>query len=191
MKQAYFAKKLAQISHFQPEWWFKDFAGSIWSRHRLLYFITNIKVTNMKEIQQGNLLMRKLTSRDFGKCGTYWACEVLNRSYCCSKSEDCEILAPLAKIRGVAKNRNASIPAIFFSEFEITLTAYNYGLLPLNLENYHIFGMIWTCPFPWYHPRQVIPFQNFEFQFPQFFMFEAKSSLHSRRPFAKTLKLVI
>ena len=48
---------------------------------------------------------------------------------------------------------NASIPAIFFSEFDLTLTADNYGLKPLNLENYHIFGRLWTCPFTWYHPR--------------------------------------
>ena len=50
--------------------------------------------------------MRKLTSRAFRKCGTYWPCEVLNGSYRCSKSEDCEILAPLAKIRGVTKKRH-------------------------------------------------------------------------------------
>ena len=49
-------QKLAQISHVLQKCWFKDFAGPIWCRHRLLYFITNIKVTNMKEIQQGNLL---------------------------------------------------------------------------------------------------------------------------------------
>jgi hypothetical protein len=83
--------------------------------------------------------MRKLTSRAFRKCGTYWACEVLNGSYCCSKSEDCEILAPF--------------PLIFFLTFDPTLTANNYGLKPLNLENYHIFGMVWTPAFTWYHPR--------------------------------------
>ena len=49
--------------------------------------------------------------------------------------------------------RNASISAIFFSEFDLTLTADNYGLKPPNLENYHIFGMLWTCPFTWHHPR--------------------------------------
>ena len=35
-----------------------------------------------------------------------WPCEVLNGSYSCSKSKDCEILAPLAKIRGVTKKRH-------------------------------------------------------------------------------------
>jgi hypothetical protein len=41
--------------------------------------------------------MWKLTSTAFRKCGTYWACEVLNGIYCWSKSEGCEILAPLKK----------------------------------------------------------------------------------------------
>ena len=50
--------------------------------------------------------MRKLTSRAFRKCGTYWACEVLNGIYCWSKSEGCEILAPLAKIRGRKKKQH-------------------------------------------------------------------------------------
>jgi len=37
----------------------------IGGRHRLLYFRTNIKATNMKEIQQGNLLvsLRKLNTK--------------------------------------------------------------------------------------------------------------------------------
>ena len=58
----------------------------------------------LKEKNIQDRTMRKLTSRAFRKCGTYWACEVLNGSYCCSKSEDCEILAPLAKIRSRKKN---------------------------------------------------------------------------------------
>ena len=48
--------------------------------------------------------MKKLTSRAFRKCGTYWASKFFNGSYCCSKSEDCEILAPLAKIGSRKKN---------------------------------------------------------------------------------------
>ena len=31
----------------------------------------------------------------------------MNRSYGCSKSEDCEILSPLPKIRGVAKKQHS------------------------------------------------------------------------------------
>ena len=42
-------EKLAQIIiNFWLEWWFKDFASAIWSRHRLLCFIANIKSANMK-----------------------------------------------------------------------------------------------------------------------------------------------
>ena len=50
--------------------------------------------------------MWKLTSRAFRKCGTYWAYHVLNGSYCWSKSDGFEILAPSAKIRGVPKKRH-------------------------------------------------------------------------------------
>ena len=53
--------------------------------------------------------MWKLTSRAFQKCGTYWAYHVLNGSYCWSKSDGFEILAPLAKIRGVPKKDTATI----------------------------------------------------------------------------------
>ena len=48
--------------------------------------------------------MWKLTSRAFRKCGTYWAYQVLNGSYCWSKSEGFEILAPSAKIGSRKKN---------------------------------------------------------------------------------------
>ena len=50
--------------------------------------------------------MSKLTSRAFQKCGSFWASEVLNGSYRCSKLTDCENLGPLPKIRGVAKKRH-------------------------------------------------------------------------------------
>ena len=53
---------------------------------------------------QGSI-MWKLTSWGFRKCGSFRDLEVLNRSYGCSKSEDCEILSPLPKIRGVTKKR--------------------------------------------------------------------------------------
>ena len=32
--------------------------------------------------------MWKLTSQGFRKCGTFWACELSNGSYCCSKSAE-------------------------------------------------------------------------------------------------------
>ena len=37
-------------------------------------------------------------------------------------------------------------------KFEWTLEADNYGLKPLNLKNYNIFGMLWTSVLTWYHP---------------------------------------
>ena len=39
----------------------------------------------------------KATSRAFRKCETYWACQVLKWSYCCSKSEDCQILGKIRR----------------------------------------------------------------------------------------------
>ena len=60
----------------------------------------------LKEKNIQDRTMWKRTSWRFQKCGTYWACQLLNGSYCCSKSKDCEILAPLAKIRGVTKKRH-------------------------------------------------------------------------------------
>ena len=47
--------------------------------------------------------MRKLTSRRFRKCGSFWASEFLNGSYRCSKLTDCEILGPLPKIQHCKK----------------------------------------------------------------------------------------
>ena len=57
----------------------------------------------LKEKNIQDRTMWKRTSWRFQKCGTYWACQLLNGSYCCSKSKDCEILAPLAKIRSRKK----------------------------------------------------------------------------------------
>ena len=52
----------------------------------------------LTEEKKQDRTMKKLTSWRFRKYGTYWASKFFNGSYCCSKSEDCEILAPLAKI---------------------------------------------------------------------------------------------
>ena len=67
---------------------------------------TLISQNLLKEANIQARSMWKLTSWQFRKCGTYWACEVLNGSYCCSKSDDCEILAPLAKIRSRKKKNH-------------------------------------------------------------------------------------
>ena len=45
--------------------------------------------------------MWNLTSWRFRKCGTYWACEVLNGSYRPSKMDESEKTGPSPKIRGV------------------------------------------------------------------------------------------
>ena len=50
--------------------------------------------------------MRKLTSRAFRKCVTYWACEVLNGSYRPSKTDESEKTGPSSKLRGVTKKRH-------------------------------------------------------------------------------------
>ena len=50
--------------------------------------------------------MSKLSSWGFRKCGVFWACELLNGSYCCSKSTDFEIFGLSPKIRGVTKKRH-------------------------------------------------------------------------------------
>ena len=47
--------------------------------------------------------MWNLTSWRFRKCGTYWACEVLNWSYRPSKMDESEKTGPSTKIRGVKK----------------------------------------------------------------------------------------
>ena len=48
--------------------------------------------------------MRKLTSRQFQKCGTYWVFEFLNGSYSCSKSTESEIFDSSPKLCCVTKN---------------------------------------------------------------------------------------
>ena len=53
--------------------------------------------------------MWNLTSWRFRKCGTYWACEVLNGSYRPSKMDESEKTGPSTKIRGVKKNNTPTI----------------------------------------------------------------------------------
>ena len=59
---------------------------------------------------------------------------------------------PKLNIVAVSFFWNASFPAKKFSQFKPTLAADNYGLKPLILKNYNIFGMLWRCPLPWFHP---------------------------------------
>ena len=50
--------------------------------------------------------------------------------------------APKIEIVAVSFFCDASFAAKFFSEFDPTLTANNYGLKPSNLKNDHIFGIL-------------------------------------------------
>ena len=66
----------------------------------------------------------------------------------------------------------------FFHDFGITLGADNHGLISINLKNYHIFGMLWACPFTWYHARSYLfkKFSNLCFSFSSFCVFGAFST---------------
>ena len=94
-----------KIVRLAPTWNF------FWSGHGKMlktdvFHKTLISRNRLKEAHIQARSMCKLTFRAFQKCGTYWAYQVLNGSYCWSKSDKCEILAPLAKIRGVTKKRH-------------------------------------------------------------------------------------
>ena len=56
MWQEYYAKKWMKLLISGRNGGSNFLHPPIGGRHRLLYFRTNIKATNMKEIQQGNLL---------------------------------------------------------------------------------------------------------------------------------------
>ena len=90
--------------------------------------------------------MWKLTSWGFRKCGSFQDLEVLNQSYWLSKSSQ------ISKLRAWFFF-TAPFPLNFFFKFDQTLTSHNYGLKHRNLENYHIFGILRTSAFRWYHPR--------------------------------------
>ena len=71
-----------------------------------VFYKTLISRNLLKEAHIQARSMWKLTSRAFRKCGTYWAYHVLNGSYCWSKSDNVEILAPSAKIKSRKKKRH-------------------------------------------------------------------------------------
>ena len=51
-----FCKKMDQIAHFCPEWWFKHFTPAYRGSPPPAVFQNKYQKRNMKEIQQGNLL---------------------------------------------------------------------------------------------------------------------------------------
>ena len=94
--------------------------------------------------------MWKLTSWPFRKCRTYWDLKFLNGSYWWSKSEDSEILAPLAKIIGRKKKHSVKNQI-----WELPLNQPLNNPIPPSLIQYGasnlIFGWVlffFTAPFP-------------------------------------------
>ena len=57
---------------------------------------------------------------------------------------------------------DASFPSIFFSKFDLTLTANNSPLKSRTPKKYHIFGNLRTSAFSWWYPGYGIVFENFE-----------------------------
>ena len=95
--------------------------------------------------------MWSLTSRAFRKCGSFWAWEFLNRSYCCSKLTDCEILGPLPKIRGVPKKRHGhnnefwGLKRIAGPPHHVRRPCYSFQTPKLNIVAVSFF---WNASFP-------------------------------------------
>ena len=103
--------------------------------------------------------MWNLTSWRFRKCGTYWACEVLNGSYRPSKMDESEKTGPSPKIRGVKKKRHGHNiqfwglkriagptnhvrrPFYSFQTSKLDIVAVSFFLTPLSDE---IFSSIFT-----------------------------------------------
>ena len=84
--------------------------------------------------------MRKLTSRRFQKCGTYWVFEFLNGSYGCSKSTESEIFDLSPKIGDVTKKRHGfnkpfwDLIWIEYQTYHVRTLFYSYEVLERNIE---------------------------------------------------------
>ena len=94
--------------------------------------------------------MWKLTSWPFRKCRTYWDLKFLNGSYWWSKSEDSEILAPLAKISTRKKKVTLTISKIK-SRHRISLETTLFHLRWFNMKPQFWFLNAWFFygPIPW------------------------------------------
>ena len=66
---------------FLPKW-----NGTLWKMENFRKSVRRRKFSMWKFFRDST--MWKLSSRGFRKCGTFWACELLKWSYCCSKSDD-------------------------------------------------------------------------------------------------------
>jgi len=117
---------------FLPKW-----NGTLWKMENFRKSVRRRKFSMWKFFRDSTML--KLSSRGFRKCGTFWACELLKWSYCCSKSDDVGRTRVASKIRW----RNSALQTL-------------YPPLP------YIFWKLGTCSFTWYHPIYVIPIEKIE-----------------------------
>ena len=84
--------------------------------------------------------IRKLTSRGFQKCGTYWVFEFLNGSYGSSKSTESEIFDSSPKIGDVTKKRHGfnkpfwDLKWIGYQTYHVRTLFYSYGDPQCNIE---------------------------------------------------------
>ena len=77
---------------FLPKW-----HGTLWKMENFRKSVRRRKFSMWKFSRDSTML--KLSSRGFRKCGTFWACELLKWSYCCSKSDDVGRTRVASKIR--------------------------------------------------------------------------------------------
>ena len=81
---------------FLPKW-----NGTLWKMENFRKSVRRRKFSMWKFFRDSTML--KLSSRGFRKCGTFWACELLKWSYCCSKSDDVGRTRVASKIRVVLR----------------------------------------------------------------------------------------
>ena len=100
-------------------------------------------------LKEKNIRARSMwnpTSWRFRKCGTYWACEVLNGSYRPSKMDESEKTGPSSKIRGVTKKDTATILSFELchgSSVEPTILGPRWFRMRAQIS------ILWPCLFFW------------------------------------------
>ena len=87
--------------NFLPKW-----NGTLWKMENFRKSVRRRKFSMWKFFRDSTML--KLSSRGFRKCGTFWACELLKWSYCCSKSDDVGRTRVASKIREVLEKAQVS-----------------------------------------------------------------------------------
>ena len=84
-----------------PKW-----HATLWKMENFRKSVRRRKFSIWKFFRDSTML--KLSSWGFRKCGTFWACELLKWSYCCSKSDDVGRTRVASKIREVLKKAQVS-----------------------------------------------------------------------------------